>query len=278
MTQCIAFVSRDELPALLRRNLGDERFNYTTESNILSPVAQVIRPLYQRTLQQGCSVPSGCKYDILANHLRDLAVPEQPGEPVTSPFAMNMTNDSFLCWRSACDSFNQEGMRALEDFAMVTQYLVNQGDYATIEHIRFRQELEGLLPAFEESLATVQRQFPGQEDHPHHASSPKKSKSKSKSKSKGGSDSAVMHPPASLPNLSNVQRFMAAPPRVLARASSTFPTLPLQYGRPISQSFQQDGIPHMPYSNFRARATTAGPANPQDGPAKSQDMSWSGQH
>jgi hypothetical protein len=242
-------VAYETLNALLQSSLKDTYFKYTTETNVYSPVAQIMRPMYRNTLHHGCLCPGKGRFRRMTNYLDQAAAPNHPGVSVPSKLAKNMTNEHMALWKQACDTFATEAIRQLEDLAQVTQNLVDRDFYATAEHVKFREQLERLLLTFETRLSVVQRQFPGTENRQQQRPVPKRSRLEQ------NTQGTTIHPPKSAHGF---QRFAATPSRVLAR-SSAVPSSP--HSSQISPQPVKRDTPSRHSSHTGRRSTSVYPSD-----------------
>jgi hypothetical protein len=224
-------VGFDTLKARLHSNLQDTYFQYITETNVYSPVARIMIPIYQDTLYQACLQPGPGSYFRMQTNLRESMTPDYLKDAIPSKFSENMMGSHMALWRQSCGDFVAMAMKELEEFSQITQNLVDNDFYATVGHISFRAQLERSLPTFEARLAIVQRHFPGTDE---------RQQPRPLSKKPRRDETSQRAATQTSPQPTSFRSFMAAPGIEPARASSSVPDLvsPRTSSQPIQHSYR----------------------------------------
>jgi hypothetical protein len=147
------------LKTTLLDGVQDTTFTYTTETNIYSPVARIMKPIYQQTLFQRQVHQGGPVYLPMRYYLYKATVSSEVSVPVLSKFKDSLQSYQINLWKKACEEFSLQALTHINDFAQVTKNLVDREFYATPEHESFRAQLNEVMPEFEKSLAAIQTQF-----------------------------------------------------------------------------------------------------------------------
>ena len=74
--------------------------------------------------------------------------------------AIEIVSTQSEVWWRCCDEFVDEVIAQLENFQRITDELLHSQGFIKAEHRQLRDQLQPMLPEFEQNLALVQAKFP----------------------------------------------------------------------------------------------------------------------
>jgi hypothetical protein len=155
-------VSHGKLAADLQNTLRENYLLFSTEVNIKCPIALEMKDTYLGVLLQGLVQAGKGSYGRRRTHLQGCLIdPAWPKSPFAEVMRQKITRAQVASWNGCCEQFVTTTLTLLNDFARITDELLDNGSRMTSEHRRIRQQLEVVLPEFKRQLNRVQNQFPG---------------------------------------------------------------------------------------------------------------------
>ncbi|KAI1525121.1 Dimer-Tnp-hAT domain containing protein, partial [Pyrenophora tritici-repentis] len=146
------------LLAELKKYLNENYLNFTTEKNFYSPVAGVMRPIYEATrtsTQQGKGVHSRQAF-----YLQQAVIsPDTDQTNLREKIARSLVDSQFSFWEKSCNEYIKEVMHQFQEFQRISVELLENDAWISPQHARIRGRLEALLPQFERDLEMIQSKF-----------------------------------------------------------------------------------------------------------------------
>ncbi|KAJ4317470.1 hypothetical protein N0V94_004929 [Neodidymelliopsis sp. IMI 364377] len=155
-------VSHGKLAADLQNTLRENYLLFSTEVNIKCPIALEMKDTYLGVLLQGLVQAGKGSYGRRRTYLQGCLIdPAWPKSPFAEVMRHKITKAQVASWNGCCEQFVSATLTLLDDFARITDELLDNGSRMTSEHRRIREQLEVVLPEFKRQLNRVQNQFPG---------------------------------------------------------------------------------------------------------------------
>ena len=146
------------LEAALNARLRETLILYTTEVNVKCPFAIKMKPIYHSALAR---VGGKGAYRRARNQLkRRLVTKNNIHLHLPEIMAINIVSTQSEAWWRCCHEFVDEVMAQLENFQRITDELLHSQGFIKAEHRQLRDQLQPMLPEFEQNLALVQAKFP----------------------------------------------------------------------------------------------------------------------
>jgi hypothetical protein len=150
--------------------LGENHLRYTSEVDILCPIAQEMQPRYERA-QEERFVGAGGKgiYQKQRNVLRETVSnpsrhysrlqPIERMRPLLKNLKEQLMGRQHELWKANCTTFIEAADTQLQEFSRIAAELLMNAAYQTEEHRKARELLQRLLVDFDRSLKDIQDQF-----------------------------------------------------------------------------------------------------------------------
>ncbi|KAJ4334834.1 hypothetical protein N0V95_009062, partial [Ascochyta clinopodiicola] len=155
-------MAQDKLRADLKTSLRATFVHYTTETHVMCPIALAMRPVYHSVLDV---VGGPGAYRRHCGHLYKCLV--DPPPPMTHfPYYMatEIADTQREIWMQCCREYVVEVMSLLDGFRQISDELLHRQGHVEADHQKICDELQIMLPAFEDSLVEIQKACPRLED------------------------------------------------------------------------------------------------------------------
>jgi hypothetical protein len=146
-----------DLTETLIGNIQETVFMFTTETNIYSPVARIMKPVYQETLFQRQIHQRNRVYLPMRKYLHKATIGSKT--TVFDKFIAHLESHQIHHWKRACEESSLRALADVSHYAQVTKSLVDREFYATPAHKIFRTQLGQVIPGFERNLSAIQTHF-----------------------------------------------------------------------------------------------------------------------
>ncbi|KAH7084300.1 hypothetical protein FB567DRAFT_528770, partial [Paraphoma chrysanthemicola] len=153
----------------LQSSLEENHLRHTTEMDIECPVAQVMRPSYQRAQDPQFVLTGKGIYERQRNVLRDSMLkpskyyPRLPKEDRVKPLVESVKERMMVrqkqLWKEDCAKIIADVIEQLESFSRATEELLMNEDFMTETYKEARDVLRKLLFQFDRSLLEIQAEF-----------------------------------------------------------------------------------------------------------------------
>jgi hypothetical protein len=159
--------ARSALLIELETALRDTRIHFTTEIDILCPLAKIMKSVFKDAQH----VPAGAGvYEKQRLCIANAITPDPknsesvPKFPLAEKMEGRVVKRLKKAWKTCCSTFITRVIAHLNDFSATTERLLVNEAYWTEEHRSARKVLKGLLREFDKGLKAVQRKFTGEEE------------------------------------------------------------------------------------------------------------------
>jgi hypothetical protein len=154
----------------LQRSLEDTQLRFTTEIDSECPIAQTMKPSYERASDRNSARAGDGLFRRLRKVLREsmlnpkkyylrLARVEERIKPFLSTLKEKVVNCQNEVWKEDCMTFIIDTTKLLEKFSKTTEDLLMDAAFMKEDHRKARELLKSLLGSFDEKLEEVQNEF-----------------------------------------------------------------------------------------------------------------------
>ncbi|KAH5207201.1 hypothetical protein HBI62_235800 [Parastagonospora nodorum] len=160
----------DSFLASLNSSLDENHLRFTTEMDIECPIADAMKPSYERALDHRFVRGGRGIYKRQRKVLKDsmlkpkrhyvrLDKNEPKVQPLLDTLKEKLMARQHELWTENCRTFINNVVEQLEDFSQTTKDLLTDADFMKKEYQDARAELKKLLEQFDDSLDEVQAEF-----------------------------------------------------------------------------------------------------------------------
>jgi hypothetical protein len=161
----------------LKGVLDENHLRFTTEMDIECPIAQIMKPSYERALDTRFATGGRGVYNrqrkVLKTpmlkpkkHYFKLNKKEKRIEPLLDTLKDKIMTRRRELWHETCTEFIDDAIAHLDEFSQTTKDLLMDANFMSESHQKARAELQKLLVAFDDSLEEVQDEFNDLEPQP----------------------------------------------------------------------------------------------------------------
>ncbi|KAL5114634.1 hypothetical protein ACEQ8H_007479 [Pleosporales sp. CAS-2024a] len=169
-------IAYDKLLSDLSSSLEENHLRFTTEIDIECPIAQAMKPSYNRALDErfvkdGKGVYNRQRRVLQTSMLKPkkhyfkLGKQEERIKPLLDTLKSRLMSRQQEMWKTDCATFTDAVIDHLVEFSVTTEELLVDATFMAQGHQEARAELKKLLVFFDEKLEEVQAEFANAESH-----------------------------------------------------------------------------------------------------------------